>query len=122
MSFSATRRTQNDELVGTFHRQASQHNLVHERKNRGIGADTKGERKNRHGGEARILRQHAQPVTDILPERVHRQRSRTNQLTISNECDRSYPTRTCRRELLYLRLLNPKRSQWCSPSCAPTLH
>ena len=50
------------------YRQGSQHDAAHQAEYRGICADAEGQRGNGYCCEARILRQHWQPVANVLPE------------------------------------------------------
>jgi hypothetical protein len=50
------------------YRQELQHDSVDQAEYRGICADAEGQRGNGYCCEARILRQHSQPVANVLPE------------------------------------------------------
>src|SRR5882724_11847157 len=56
-------------------RQTPQQDLIQEGKNCRIRADSQRQRQDRYEREARILRQHPQAVSHVLPERVHLQSS-----------------------------------------------
>src|SRR5579859_598709 len=65
------RRPQNDQFLGTLYRQPPQQDLVHEGKDRRIGADPERQRKNSNRRERGALRQHAQTEPNIIPEIAH---------------------------------------------------
>jgi hypothetical protein len=54
-------------LVG---KRAQQHRVDHA-EDRGVGADAQGQGQDGHGGESGAARQHASPVTDVLPPGLH---------------------------------------------------
>ena len=53
------------ELIGIRDRQTLQQHLIEQGKDRGISADTECEREHHDTGKRRILRQHAQRITNI---------------------------------------------------------
>ena len=59
------------ETIRIFVGQRAQQDRVDDAKDGGVGADAEGERDDRHGREAGVLRQHAQAVSHVLKKGTH---------------------------------------------------
>jgi hypothetical protein len=69
-----------EQFLGIAHRQGFQDYRVDQTKDRGIGSDSKGERKNRGGGEAGTSAQAAEGIAKILKNGIEHN---TNSMTYS---------------------------------------
>src|SRR5205823_14923218 len=71
MATLRARRFQDDELFWILDREPAQEHLIQERENGGVRADSQSEGHYRNCGEPRILQQHPEAVSHVLPQRVH---------------------------------------------------
>jgi hypothetical protein len=64
-------RVKKDKLIRVRDGQAAQDNLLEDREDAGVGADTEGEREDSNGGEGWIFGQHSNTEPNIAPQAVH---------------------------------------------------